>query len=90
MATFAVFLDGEKMDAVKKRLAEIYPNHYDYHNNKQVVLVRADKVAGQIADDLGITGEKKIEGATGAVIKLNAAYAGLTKNDLWDWLQKDD
>ena len=51
-----------------------------------LVLVASDDIAEQVAQKVGIKGENRIEGVTGAVFKLNGAYAGFASRALWEWL----
>ena len=84
MATFAVHLTGDA-EVPASRIRDHYgePDHYKVSD--RVYMVRADDLAQNVANKLGLDGS--IAGATGIVWKLNAAYGGIEKRELWEWLE---
>jgi len=84
MAVFLVVID-EPSEEIKSRIKEHYPDCYAYHADTHLFLVRAEKTTtGQICENLGIGNDGT--GVSGAVFRMNSAYAGYTKGDLWEWL----
>ena len=67
-----------------RRLREAYPRHHLIADN--LILVASEDIAELVAQKVGIKGESRIEGVTGAVFKLNGAYAGFASRALWEWL----
>ena len=49
-------------------------------------LVRSEQITQDVAIDVGIQGEHRVEGVTGVVFKLNGAYSGYAARALWEWL----
>ena len=49
-----------------------------------VFLVRSDELSSDVAIKAGIKSEPRV--STGAVFKMNHAYAGYTSKTLWEWL----
>ena len=86
MATFFVIVEAGE-DIVKEELRQ-YPDNYEYQKN--VFLVRTDDIAETIANNLRIKGDNQAKDVSGAVFKLNASFAGYTRQSLWDWLTKDE
>ncbi len=69
---------------VAARIEEHYPNNYSL--NEKFFLVRTEHISEKVADIVGFKGANKIEGASGAVFKLNGAYSGFASSGLWEWL----
>ena len=89
MSTFIVIVDPTTdSDQVIKRLNKCYPDHYSYHGKENVVLVRTSDLTEEVAVNIGIKGDRKLEASTGAVFKLNSHYSGFTNGTVWEWLTK--
>lgn len=71
-------------NGVVERIREKHPRHYQV--NPTVYLVRTDEISERIATEIGLKGETRVEGATGAVFKLNGAYSGYAAKSLWEWM----
>ena len=72
-------------DGIAERINQHHPKHY--RMNHTVYLVRSDDISEKIATDIGLKGERQVEGATGAVFKLNGTYSGYAPTSLWEWLE---
>lgn len=90
MAVMAVFLPEGVPDAVRDRVHERYPEDQSLELSRQLYLVRSDATADSVAQNLGIKGEKQINGARGVVLKLNRYYSGFYLPTVWDWLSLDE
>lgn len=84
MATFTVYLTGD-VEVPASRIRENYGESDHYKMSDRVYMVRADDLAQNVANKLGLDGSTP--GATGVVWKLNAAYGGIEKRELWEWLE---
>ena len=84
---YAVTLRTQNSE-VEERITENFPGASSYRFTDQFFLVRGDlsDLVSDIARKVGLKGKKRIQGASGAVFKLNQGYSGFTKPDLWDWL----
>ena len=80
---FAVLLDKPDV-RVKERLDKHYANIHQHTQTFLLVPVEASVSTLDVAKHAGIKGENR--DVTGVVFKLNAAYSGYTKKDLWEWL----
>lgn len=81
---FAIILnESSARDEVLERLRSKYKANYEVLPNA-LYLIRTTDLANSVADTLGIGGQDP--NVTGAVIKVNDAYAGYFSSDLWDWL----
>ncbi|MYD45920.1 MAG: hypothetical protein F4W92_06170 [Gammaproteobacteria bacterium] len=80
---FAVVLD-EPNEEVLKRLKEKHDNTYCHTSTFFVVPVRQNVTTDDVAHDAGIKGKKR--DVTGIVFKINSAYSGYTKKNLWELL----
>ena len=85
MPQFLIIFDEPSAEA-EARLQEHYPDHYSYHSDAPVYLVRNDGISEQIAKTVGMSGDDKI--VTGVVFKLNSAFSGYTNGAIWEWLQQ--
>lgn len=85
MPQFLVIFDEPSPEA-ETRLKEQFPDHYQYHSDAPLYLVRNDGLSEQIAKAIGIKGDEQI--ATGVVFKLNSAFSGYTNGAIWEWLQQ--
>ena len=85
MPQFLIIFDEPSAEAAA-RLQEHYPDHYSYHSDASVYLVRNDGISEQIAKTVGMSGDDKI--VTGVVFKLNSAFSGYTNGAIWEWLQQ--
>lgn len=85
MAVFAIVL-REANDEVKQRIKEVYPDYYEFNDN--FFLVQSDTIAENVAVSVGIKGEKRIEEASGVVVRWSWSYSGHTARSLWDWLEE--
>ncbi|MGI9250233.1 MAG: hypothetical protein ACR2PR_03430 [Pseudohongiellaceae bacterium] len=75
---------AEIIKNIKKR----YPTHYPVGNNNY--LVRSKEVAAQVANNVGLKGDDKVDDATGVVFKLNTTYSGYESSSLWDWMELEE
>lgn len=80
---FAVVLD-KPQPQVEERLEKNYARPYCYTDTFYLVAVDQHVSIEDAARTLGIKGTNR--DATGAVFKLNAAYAGFTRKEMWEWL----
>jgi len=84
MAVFLVVID-EPSEEIESRIRKHYPDCYAYHTDKHLFLIRSEKTTtGVICENLGIENDDTV--VSGAVFRMNSAYAGYTKSDLWEWL----
>ena len=91
MAIYHVVIDDcPASQQVIEKLKERYPDRYAYHEQERLVFIRTDDISEEISMQIGFKGENKIEGASGAVFKMNANYAGYTNGGIWEWLTKYD
>ena len=86
MALFMIIID-EPSDDVGARIKKVYAESYPYHSANGVYIVRSEDTTGTICEKIGIKGDDK--DISGAVFKLNSAYSGHTKGDLWEWLEDE-
>lgn len=91
MAVFALHLAGDSAAKCVKRLHKHYPKpeHYELAENA-LYLVRSNVISQTIAEDIGLKGDDRIDGATGIVFKLNSAYSGFASRSAWEWLDRED
>ncbi len=87
MAIFAIVLEERNVD-VEQRIGEHFRRPYQI--NDVVFLVEGDFIAGDVAISAGIKGDNRIEGAHGAVFRLNGSYSGFASRSLWDWLGQSE
>ncbi len=73
---------------VDERIQNKYPKRYRL--NDTFYLVRSDNISEEVAINVGIKGDDRVEEVTGAVFKLNGAYAGYSQTSLWDWLATEE
>ncbi len=88
MDAYIVIMDREGIAAsptVKARLQNKFGRVYEFSEGS--FLVAADDLTANIAQVAGMKGDDQIEGATGAVFRING-YAGYTDRALWEWLDK--
>ena len=83
MAVFAVHLSGDAVEDQAKRLREAYPRPQSYRVSERFYLVRSEDISSGVAEKLGLT---DTENQSGAVFKLNRAYAGWDKRTMWEWM----
>ena len=86
MAVFAVTLT-RKNDAVKERLNELYPNHFQLTNT--LFFLTSNELTHEIATKIGIRDEPRVPRGNGVVLKFNA-YAGYTDKALWEWMRQQE
>lgn len=89
MPVFVVHLSGDS-EETSERLAEHYPKPGHYEIADDLFLVRANAIAETVAQEIGIKGDKRPDGAGGVVFKLNDAFAGYESRSLWEWLDLED
>lgn len=82
---FAIVLN-EPNHEVAERIVTAYPMRFKYTDTCYLVAFDEAVITEDIAEQVGIKGENRIEDASGVVFKLNAAYSGYTKKTLWEWL----
>lgn len=85
---FAVVL-SQAYPEVERRLKAKYPgaHHYQHGDRTFLVKVAPGVMTRQVAMEVGLgkdADEKPV--GMGAVLKLNGAYAGWEKPELWEWL----
>lgn len=66
------------------RIEEKYPNHHQVMEG--CYLVQSKELTQDIAVNVGLKGEGRVEDVTGVVFKLNGAYSGYAARTLWEWL----
>lgn len=88
MRVFLVLIEPGQDGAVRK-LKKSFPKAYPLVP-PQVHLVRSDKLASQIADDLGMDATPLETRTTGAVFRMNHhVFNGWYNSELWDWLEDE-
>ena len=86
MQVHAIVLSEENAE-VSERIKEKYPKHYQL--NSTFFLVRSDQITENVAIEIGIKGDDRINDALGVIFKLNGAFSGYASRALWDWLDED-
>lgn len=73
--------------SVAEKIQSVYPQNFKY-NDTTFFVADNRPVTENIAFDIGIKGENRIDDASGVVLKLGASpsYSGYTNRSLWDWL----
>lgn len=71
-------------DEVISRIQEKYPDCYKISD--ACYLVHDSEITQNVAFAVGIKGKNRVEGAAGAVFRLNGAYSGFASRSLWEWL----
>ena len=92
MTLYAIVLT-EASDEVDTRIKEKYTTDRELYDrlSDTFYLVRSDSIYSEdIAVEAGIKGDDRIEGVSGAVFKLNGAYAGYASKSLWEWLRIEE
>ncbi len=84
---FVIVLEKPNSE-VANLIKERYPECYEFSDT--VFLISQDSLTETIAQEVKIKGDDRIEAATGAVFKLNGAYAGYASRSLWEWLEKTE
>ena len=86
MRVYAVLLNEPAPD-IKEQIEKQYtkPNHYKI--NDTAFFIQTNKLADDVAQDIGLKGENQGERVFGVVIKLNSSYSGFNLPALWDWLK---
>ena len=79
--THAVFF-SDANEAAVARLNGAYSSVYQL--SETLFLVKTSDLASRVAERVGIKGSDRL--VPGVVLKLNDAYSGYFKGDLWDWL----
>lgn len=87
MPVFSIVLSESNAQLVE-RIEDKYPHCYKF--NDLVYLVEGDFLAEEVAVEVGIKGDDRVEKALGAVFKLNRSYAGYASRSLWDWLLRSE
>lgn len=82
---FAIVLN-EPNNEVAKRITTAYSKLFKYTDTCYLVAFDEAVITEDIAEEVGLKGEDRIEDASGVVFKLNSAYSGYTKKTLWEWL----
>lgn len=86
MRVFAVHFSSETPNEQAGRLRDAFPDLQHYRLSERFYLVRADTIAQQVADKIGLDGNDP-DGPTGVVFRLNASNAGFDEGAVWDWLR---
>lgn len=83
----AVALEGldEYNTEVVKRILEKYPKNYEISETLYLVSSEDDD-SSEVARNVGIRGDDRIEGAGGIVFRLWQRYSGFADIELWEWL----
>ena len=79
---FAVVLDKQNHD-VEVRITKTW-NAYKYTPTFYLIAVEQGTTTADVARVAGIKGTNR--DASGIVFKLNAAYSGYTRKEVWEWL----
>jgi len=85
MTIFAVVLRTPNSE-VWERLTEAYPNSNHFVLNSTFALISGGDVSENVAQNVGIKGEDRVESASGVVFRMSSAYSGFTTASLWEWL----
>ena len=72
-------------EEVQKRIVEECPGAFEYNNTFFLVKVPDTVLSADLAQQVGIRGDDRIDGASGFVIQQRGAYSGYTRRDLWEW-----
>ena len=83
MAVFAVHLSGDSVNEAAQRLRDSYPKPEHHEVSERFFLVRTKGISSNVAEKLGFTSTGQV---AGSVFKLNAAYAGWDRRDMWEWM----
>lgn len=83
---FTVILDEGAQSDVLERLENAYQNVFHYTDTVFFVACETKVTSGEIATKAKIKGDDR--DASGVVFKLNSAYSGYTRRDLWEWLSE--
>lgn len=78
------------LEAPNDQVVERIKAHYSrfYRISDTCYLVRSDDVSSQVADKIGL-GTPPLEGALGAVFRLNGSYSGFASPSLWEWVTNE-
>ena len=87
MSVFAVVL-REPNQQVLDRLDAEYPDNFQL--SRTFAVVSSDELSQSVATKVGIKGENRAPGVSGAVFILQGAYSGYTDRSLWEWLGKHE
>ena len=82
---FAIILN-EPNHEVAERIKTAYPKGFKYTDTCYLVAFDQTVITENIAEEVGLKGDDRIQEASGVVFKLNSAYSGYTKKTLWEWL----
>ena len=85
MAVFAVHLSGEDYQESAARVEEVFPNDSHYKLSERTYLVRTDRDASTLVEEMKFGSEDRL---TGTIFKLNSAFGGYDNRDIWDWLDE--
>ena len=87
MIIYAIVLTEANAE-VDERIEIKYPRRYKL--NDTFYLVRSDSISEEVAINVGIKGDGRVQDVTGVVFKLNGSYAGYANTSLWDWLTLEE
>ena len=82
---FTIILN-EPNNEVAERIKTAYPKVFKYTDTCYLVAFDETVITENIAEEVGLKGDDRIQEASGVVFKLNSAYSGYTKKTLWEWL----
>ena len=85
MSIHVIVLEASNKE-VTSRIKERYAENHEFSDTCYFVQTR--DITRDVAHVVGIKGETRAEGASGAVFKLNGAYSGYTSRALWEWLSQ--
>ena len=83
MSIHIVLLTKRNAD-VAARIQTAYPGHHQVTDT--CYLMQSQQITQDVAINVGIKGQNRVEGAVGVVFKLNGAYSGYASRALWEWL----
>ena len=91
MQVFIVIVDDDvpetALEQVREQIQEKYPDNRHYEMSSRVFFVTGKELTQAISEGIGIRGDNRFEGASGAVFRLNGAYSGFTDPSVWEWLK---
>ena len=84
---FVVTLNEQNAEVIN-RLEVKYPHPHAYKISDTCYLVATFDLPSEVATNIGLKGDDRIEDSMGAVFKLNGAYSGYSYRTLWDWISQ--
>ncbi|MBE8191317.1 MAG: hypothetical protein HAW64_03760 [Alphaproteobacteria bacterium] len=87
MSIFITTLQS-KEEEIGSKISTSYEGSYYRLPDTSVYLISTADFSEEICEKIGLKGEDRIEGALGAVFKMNSSYAGYSTQNLWDWIER--